>query len=300
LKTALLWTGSALAVVAAAIVLHRLWAQSGQLPPGILRAALPSVAQATVIYITGGGLLAIAWWLAMRVSGAGTAPLTASMAGYLSSQLGKYLPGNVGHFAARHVIGRRFGASHSSLVAATLVETLVMMAAAACLALLVIPKLLSATLAIPVPIEWMAPAPILAVVALLTTLLLARHCGWLASSLTTTRMLAELSLAWLLSMAFFFLGAICFLLAAPGIGMGEWMAILPWVAAAWLLGFIVPGAPAGLGIRELVLTLGLAPLIGEAEAAMYAVLFRIVTTAGDAGMSAIGIGWLRQLSDTDD
>jgi hypothetical protein len=68
-------------------------------------------------------------------------------------------------------------------------------------------------------------------------------------------------------------------------------ALISIFAAAWLLGFLVPGAPAGIGIRELVLTEGLAPLVGKEQSILIALLFRILSTVCDllalAGGAAI-------------
>ena len=52
-------------------------------------------------------------------------------------------------------------------------------------------------------------------------------------------------------------------------------------AVAWVLGFVMPGAPGGLGVREVVLLAALDPLYGSATAVGLAVALRLVTTLGD-------------------
>ena len=84
------------------------------------------------------------------------------------------------------------------------------------------------------------------------------------------------------------------------LGTADWLPLVPWIAAAWLLGFLIPGAPGGLGIREFVLVLGLTPLVGEAQAALDALMFRLVTVSGDTLMSAVGTVWLRRQSTSPD
>jgi uncharacterized membrane protein YbhN (UPF0104 family) len=59
---------------------------------------------------------------------------------------------------------------------------------------------------------------------------------------------------------------------------------------AWTAGFLTPGAPAGLGVREAILVLGFTPLYGEAAAIGMAGALRIVSVIGD-GLS-FGIGLL--------
>jgi uncharacterized membrane protein YbhN (UPF0104 family) len=64
--------------------------------------------------------------------------------------------------------------------------------------------------------------------------------------------------------------------------------LLAVVTTAWLLGFVVPGAPAGLGIREVVMIAMLEPSFGEANALLLALLYRITTVGGDAAFAALG------------
>jgi hypothetical protein len=59
-------------------------------------------------------------------------------------------------------------------------------------------------------------------------------------------------------------------------------------AAAWLGGFVVPGAPAGLGVREAILTAGL-ELAGYGSTALtVAIGYRLITLAGDVIFALVG------------
>jgi uncharacterized membrane protein YbhN (UPF0104 family) len=50
---------------------------------------------------------------------------------------------------------------------------------------------------------------------------------------------------------------------------------------AWLAGLVTPGAPAGMGVRELVLLFMLNGIVIEEDLLMAIVLSRIVTVMGD-------------------
>lgn len=63
--------------------------------------------------------------------------------------------------------------------------------------------------------------------------------------------------------------------------------VLSSFAIAWSIGFITPGAPSGIGIREAILLLLLIPLSGEGPALILALLFRLVTIGGDIGFYAM-------------
>lgn len=288
------WLGAALAAAAIAFVIYRLWTQFSALPAGALGTAGPGLAMASLGYAGCGLFLALLWWLALRAAGFRSASLPMAASAFLSSQLGKYLPGNVGHFAARHVLSRRHGVSHRALVAATVLESLLLVAAAGALAVLVIQPMISGGLDPIMEAIWLTP--VAAALALGLGLALARGRGWLDSGLGLSRLVLELGAAFGLALVFFLASSGCFILMSTSLGAGDWLSLVPWIAAAWLLGFVIPGAPGGLGIREFVLVLGLTPLLGEAQAALDALLFRLVTISGDALMSAIGTVWLRKQS----
>ena len=61
-------------------------------------------------------------------------------------------------------------------------------------------------------------------------------------------------------------------------------------AIAWVAGFITPGAPGGLGVREAILVTVLTPLYGGGTAVALTIVLRICTFAAD------GLGFLAGLA----
>lgn len=57
--------------------------------------------------------------------------------------------------------------------------------------------------------------------------------------------------------------------------------ILAAYIISWVFGFAVPGAPGGIGVREMALTLLLSPVIGRDVTAVLSVLHRMITIIGD-------------------
>ena len=51
---------------------------------------------------------------------------------------------------------------------------------------------------------------------------------------------------------------------------------------AWLIGFITPGAPGGIGVREASLLIATTAIMGAGPALLFAAATRIVTLGGDA------------------
>lgn len=259
-------------------------------------ALLGWVAGGMVLYALISVLLGLAWWWLGRVYG-GELSARRGYAIWARSQWAKYLPGNAFHYVSRQVLGRRAGLSHAALVASGLLELGSLLIAALITALLGLGS--GSTDWLPRTLPW--------AMALMVVVL----CSWpvLDAMLrrwpkTAGRMadLPPLSLrrTWtLLAPAIVF--HLLFFLATGGLLYAllhaGWETVpiagerlLSLFAIAWLAGTVTVGAPAGVGVREAVLSLELAPLIGAPEASLLALALRLVTTGGD-GVSAL-LGWL--------
>jgi hypothetical protein len=249
---------------------------------------LPSQGLArTAGIVVGGGLadglsVALLAWLWTRLASAGgifSAPEHATIAGsYLTSQFAKYIPGNVFQYLARHAMGRRLGIGHGALAAAALVEAMLLASAAAILVVAFgMPVLHAVVPSIP-EIDSAWALGLLLVVPILRYL--PRRTG-LTGWIPRYRLL---TLALLLS------GYLVFFLVFGGlfIGMLAWThvptpipaRVIGGSSAAWLVGYLVPGAPAGAGLREAALSLA-AGAKTSAGVLSAIVLFRLVTLCGD-------------------
>ena len=60
-------------------------------------------------------------------------------------------------------------------------------------------------------------------------------------------------------------------------------------AIAWVVGYITPGAPGGLGVREAILVAALAPIHGAETAFALALVLRLATVAADGLASLAGL-----------
>lgn len=58
---------------------------------------------------------------------------------------------------------------------------------------------------------------------------------------------------------------------------------------AWVVGFVTPGAPAGLGVRETIFLTALRPIYGEGTALGLTLAMRVLTALGDALIFGAGI-----------
>lgn len=205
---------------------------------------------------------------------------------YNLSQMGKYLPGSIWQFVGRAAAYRSRGASYAQIRDSLVTESLWVIAAAGIVgAVLCGPAALVAIEAnLNVMLRWWlfggAAVATVGVVVLLfwkrTALL-----RYARSAVPTTRaVLVQAGIWLLLGLAFWVLVRACGMAAGPVFSIGLF-------AAAYAVGFLVPFAPAGLGIRDGVLTLGLLPYTGAGEALAVTVVARVVYLVVELALVAL-------------
>lgn len=282
--------GALLCVVALVLLVRRGLALGASLGDELLRIPPAAFALSLGVYVAGSLLLALGWALLARLASAAPLRIAPLAVGHLRAQLAKYLPGNVFHFAWRHLSARREGAGHRALALALLLESVLLVAAAAILALGVVSDPRIDALA-PWARKLAWAAPVMALLAWIGIGVLARRGGH--AHLAPARTAGPLSAVLALDLAFFLLAAFALrvLCGQPaGLPLPAWCG---WLALAWALGYATPGAPAGLGLREAVLALGLGPVLGDAQALALALAYRLVTVAADGVLALAGFALLR-------
>jgi hypothetical protein len=78
-----------------------------------------------------------------------------------------------------------------------------------------------------------------------------------------------------------FIGLMELVIESPINGNLHWFSLIGACVLAWLIGLVTPGAPAGVGVREMALLFMLKGVIGEEDLLLAVVLGRIVTIGGD-------------------
>lgn len=260
---------------------------------------LAVLAGGALTYSAGVGLLAIAWWRMLR-SDSGQPASGPLMVSYLVGQFAKYLPGNVFQYAARHGLGVAAGASHGTLVAAAFSEICLLLCCGAAVALAaggsVIADVFPGVGRLP---GWLALAPLSAALAVSIPGNLLPKVRWLPRMPIAT--VAAVCSCYL---AFFLLFGVLYFacLAWVNVETVDVPASIGAAAMAWVAGFVIPGPPAGAGVREATLTLGAGPGVNAAAVATSILMFRTMTLCGDflafVGGSLLGSRLRRRSSQT--
>lgn len=208
------------------------------------------------------------------------------VASYLKSQFAKYLPGNVFQYATRHLLGRQLGISHGALASAGLLEVLLLI----CAALLM--TILFGMPALRTLLPWVPDLPEtagLVVLAIIPALAWAPRPAFLHWIPQYSLVRSAASLGGYVLFFGIFGGLYAAALAWSTETTPEVLQVISGSSLAWLLGFVVPGAPAGAGLREAALTLAAGTNQASPGVLAAIVLFRLATLGGD--LLAFLVGW---------
>ena len=269
LKRILSWGGSTLALAGVIFVVLRLHDFGGQIDSS--RFGLGEwgvIAGFSLIYGLSNLILAQAWRNLLNNFGA---PMTYRWAvkTYGFSQLAKYVPGNIFHLAGRQVIGMAAGVPGWSLAKSSVWELGLLAFTGAVFGVLALPLVFSK---VTVP----NAAIMFTISAITTTFLLGHYLGrQIARSFIWYVLFFSVSAA-------IFEGLIKLVSSVSFSNASLWPSFCGAYVLAWLAGFITPGAPAGLGVRELVLLFLLKGEVAEADLLLTIVAGRIVTVLGDS------------------
>lgn len=250
---------------------------------------------AAVLYSTIIPTSAWAWTILLARQGeAWRVPVLARLLGRV--QLAKYIPGNVAQHAGRALLALRAGMGGRVLAVTVIQETVLATAASVVVGVLALAVSSPGVSQLPNDArDWLVGAGVLlvAMVVLLAAFDLApdrlanspsrlvRALGR-AGGLPGPRVVLPAMAAYVLNYLLIGLGL---WLVARAAGMPEVLGLAVATAAfalSWLLGFLAPGAPAGLGVREGIMVLLLAGVVPDADALAFVLLARVVTLAGDA------------------
>ena len=210
------------------------------------------------------------------------------------TQFAKYVPGNVAQYLGRAGMSVSRGIPAKAFAATVIMEMLLAVAAALAMGigagvwsavgmsllrrqgakLAYVAALLLAAAAVLLLFRWFAPA--------LLRRFASGHSNFLKKNLLPPRL--TLLTAFALYLAVYVLLGLGLVILAhlllPQTTHDNWLLIASF-SLAWVIGFVTPGAPAGLGVREALLLLMLAPVYTTATASVLVIALRLATTLGD-------------------
>ena len=253
------------------------------------------------LYAASQAIGAVAWRTTLGVYGVAL-PAGRAESQLLVSQIGKYVPGNVAHLFGRFALARADGVAAGIIGSAMLLEVGVLLGVGLVLAgglLLMLPEF-SAALAQELGEAVVGPVTTLFPVLLIIALVAGQVTLWRKAGrprIEAVRLMMPTALH-VLNFAVLGVSLWCVVGAvhpAGGIGVLASMAIF---TAAWVAGFLMPGSPGGIGIRDGIVALGLGLFIGEGAALGVAVAHRAIATLGDVVIFGTGLALRRRTGDS--
>lgn len=304
MRQLLKYAGNGLMILSIAFVVQTVFRHAHEVPPVRSSSnAVLSIGVTTVFFVVAAFCMSWGWVLLLR----GGNTFITLVEGYRilgRAQIGKYLPGNVFHYVGRVGLSAERGISTEATVLSTGIEAVLLVCSAALVGSLVfwtggpgLPWLseLSSRFSLR---SFPTLIGLIVVASILSLLISKRARSW---SLTRLGYLkpARLLLVMSIYAAVLLLNGIVIAQLVRGLWAAEstvsWWEYSAGFSIAWVLGFIVPGASAGLGIREAVFVALFGGAIGQGLAVGLAILLRIITSTSD--MITFGIAsWLARES----
>lgn len=256
-------------------------------------AVLRGLAGSAALYLMVTGIGAVCWRFLLSALGSPPGRWVAERQ-LLISQIGKYVPGNVAQYVGRAAMAVNSGAPMKAVGIALVTETAATVLAGflSVAALVALDPSITDLIRRVVPdisrVIWfgLATTGILAVALCASKILdlFKRINSWSGGLVVLAGIIS------LYVTSFLLLGLSLHVIVRA---LFSYPVPLTWsvaiFAVAWIAGLATPGAPGGLGVRESIITVALAPLVGGAVALSAALLHRGVSVLGDVISFGAGV-----------
>lgn len=211
---------------------------------------------------------------------------------YTKANIGKYLPGNIMQYVGRNLYAGKLGIDQKRIAVSSLIEIISLAFVAFVTALLFAGKQVYQAIAAVIHIFSAKEIFIVFLLLLIGAACLValitfyrKRVSAILKEYKWSQFIVRLLCSMFCQAIVLTILGLIFLLLYLYMG-GEMnitgaMTIIAGYIISWVLGFIVPGAPGGIGIREMVLTLLVGPVVGQELVVTIALIHRLITIIGD-------------------
>jgi hypothetical protein len=267
-KQSLHWGGLLIGISGVLFVALKLWDYSGQISfSGMSWPSVIILVLLVIVYGCANLLLSFSWRNILLHLSVDTTRGWALQT-YGISQIAKYVPGNIFQFVGRQAMGQAADVKALPLVKSSMWEIGLIAVTGSFFAILVIPEIWP-------PLSYSQAIVLLLVLLVSCISLLFR---WPGKGIAMAMMGYAL---FLMISGIIFTGVLMAITAIP-VEMNEHLTgIIGVYIISWLAGLITPGAPAGIGVREMVFLTIFPQVIPETEMLKAIVIGRFITVGGD-------------------
>jgi len=222
---------------------------------------------------------------------------------YTRSNIAKYFPGNVGHYAMRQLYGTSLGIKQRELLFSTVLEIFCMALTALVLSIVLARDVFFLFVVDVFQKSWVLPAIIILIaVVVAAAVFFMRKKNISASEIfdylkQKSFRLSLISVIGLMAcnMMIFGLSLLLLFRFIANVDGTYGLLIISAGIVSWLIGFITPGVPGGIGVREAVMVLMLTPMIDNDVVLFIAVIQRVAYIFSDVISWVIGKALERQV-----
>jgi uncharacterized membrane protein YbhN (UPF0104 family) len=215
------------------------------------------------------------------------------IANYLKANIGKYLPTNLFHFAGRHILIHNMGYENKKILAGNIIEFFILIAISV---IFLLAGLSGGIITIPraaidmilhnrILFTIIIIVFILVVVIVLIKYKIKKLIARVTSLLSGIRPGTVLYLMLSYSAFFISTGTVLYIILIYFSGnvfsTRDFLFSLFSFSVCWQIGFISPGVPGGIGVREALLLLFFSGIYGETIAFSSGIVLRLMTISGD-------------------
>lgn len=264
-----------------------------------------ALAISTVLCASTVAILSWAWSLLIRGGGV---YLTVSQAYVImaQSQIGRYLPGNIWHYAGRVALGRQCGVSTEVTLLSTSMETVMIFGMGLIISATGLifdnqffrgvktdfyTKNLTVLIALSIALITVIGFAIAVVFAVARPIWTSTK-NWIRERAPYIHA-GRIGVSGLLYVSIFLIFGTVISLLLNSIWQIEveisWFQFVWSFSIAWVAGFVTPGAPGGIGVREAILVTLYSPVLGEGLALGLSLMLRVLTSLGD--LVAFGLAY---------
>ncbi|MEP4149532.1 MAG: lysylphosphatidylglycerol synthase domain-containing protein [Halioglobus sp.] len=218
------------------------------------------------------------------------------------SQAAKYIPGNVAHHIGRVYLAKRSGIGTRKTLYTMLIETLFLVGVGASFSVFAISSigayagidvgLFSSNLSfVLLSLSALGLPFVLPSLAKKILILWPDFFGIGPKAIQPTSALTGIKLVVIYALGFLLLGMVLYFAGASIVDDIDvsFLVLTGIFSFSWTVGFLTPGAPAGIGIRELLLTAGLSQYVGQELAVNLAIYLRVISVFGDTAALLLGL-----------
>ncbi|MEI8047706.1 MAG: hypothetical protein WCI92_10035 [Bacteroidota bacterium] len=267
-KLILNWVGFLVSIIGIAYVVRKLSSYSNQIDLSSLTyVSILCLILLSIIYFLSNFFLALAWHSILDFLGVKTSKKN-SIQIYGISQIGKYIPGNIFQFAGRQTLGISNGISPIPLAKSAIWEISLLIISGLFFFILIIPNLWT-------QLSFELALFVFSIVIFISLFFSYKLFGGNITSAVKWYVL------FLLFSGLIFYFAIMITTDFKYEVNSQYIGIIGVYVIAWLAGLLTPGAPAGIGVREMVFLTILHSTINESDLLKSIIAGRCVTIGGD-------------------